>query len=156
MNIDLHIHTTASDGRLAPEEVVRLAAQHGLSLIAITDHDTVSGIQRALDAAASFPSLRVIPGIEINTDTPTGEAHILGYFIDYRNGKLTAELEKLRRSREARARKIVTNLVELGIDISLDRVMELAGGGSVGRPHIAQAMFEEATSHRCRKRSLST
>lgn len=142
MKVDLHIHTTASDGRLTPEEVVRIAAKQGLSVIAITDHDSLAGIEPALMAAESVPSLRVIPGLEINTDTPNDEVHILGYFIDYRNKGLNQTLERLRDSRESRARKIVTKLGELGIDIAWHRVLELARGGSVGRPHIAQAMFE--------------
>ena len=142
MKVDLHIHTTASDGRLTPEEVVRIAAKQGLSVIAITDHDSLAGIEPALLAAESVPSLRVIPGLEINTDTPNDEVHILGYFIDYRNKGLNQTLERLRDSRESRARKIVAKLGELGIDIAWYRVLELAGGGSVGRPHIAQAMFE--------------
>ncbi len=142
MKIDLHIHTTASDGRLTPEEVVRIAAKQGLSVIAITDHDSLAGIEPALLAAESVPSLRVIPGLEINTDTPNDEVHILGYFIDYRNKGLKQTLERLRNSRETRARKIVAKLGELGIDIAWHRVLELSGGGSVGRPHIALAMFE--------------
>jgi len=142
MKVDLHIHTTASDGRLTPEEVVRIAAKQGLSVIAITDHDSLAGIEPALLAAESVPSLRVIPGLEINTDTPNDEVHILGYFIDYHNKGLNQTLERLRDSRESRARKIVAKLGELGIDIAWYRVLELAGGGSVGRPHIAQAMFE--------------
>ncbi len=142
MKVDLHIHTTASDGRLTPEEVVRIAAKQGLSVIAITDHDSLAGIEPALLAAESVPSLRVIPGLEINTDTPNAEVHILGYFIDYRNKGLKQTLERLRNSRETRARKIVAKLGELGIDVAWHRVLELSGGGSIGRPHIAQAMFE--------------
>jgi predicted metal-dependent phosphoesterase TrpH len=140
--VDLHVHTTASDGRLTPEEIVQRAAEQDLTYIAITDHDTVSGIGRALQAGTAFPALTIIPGLEINTDTPTGEVHILGYCIDYKNKGLESSLKRLRHSRETRARKIVGNLSGMGIDISWERVMELAGGGSVGRPHIAQAMFE--------------
>ena len=142
MKVDLHIHTTASDGRLSPEEVVRVAAEQGLSVIAITDHDTLAGIEPALLAAESFPPLIVIPGLEINTDIPNNEVHILGYFVDNRDKKLKQALVKLRNSREARALKMITRLRELGIDIAWNRVLELAGGASVGRPHIAQAMFE--------------
>lgn len=140
--VDLHIHTTASDGRLPPEEIVQRAAEQGLTYIAITDHDTVAGISRALQAGTAFPGLTVIPGMEINTDTQTGEVHILGYCIDYKSKELESSLNRLRHSREIRAKKIVDNLSGMGIDISWERVMELAGGGSVGRPHIAQAMFE--------------
>ena len=142
MKVDLHIHTTASDGRLSPEEIVHVAAEQGLSVIAITDHDSLAGIEPALLAAESVPSLRVIPGVEINTDIPNGEIHILGYFIDNRDEKLNQALQKLRSAREARALKMIARLGELGIDIAWNRVMELAGGASVGRPHIAQAMLE--------------
>jgi predicted metal-dependent phosphoesterase TrpH len=142
MKVDLHIHTTASDGRLSPEEVVRVAAEQGLSVIAITDHDSLAGIEPALLAAKAVPSLRVIPGLEINTDIPDSEIHILGYFIDYQDKELKQALEKLRNSREARALKMITRLGELGIDIEWNRVLELAGGASVGRPHVAQAMLE--------------
>jgi len=143
MEVDLHIHSTASDGGLTPEEVVRLATKKGLSVIAITDHDSVDGIAAALAAAEPFPSLRVIPGVEINTDIPNGEVHILGYFIDHENEELRHALETLRHSREIRARKMIAKLGELGIDVEWQRVQKLAGGGSVGRPHLAQAMFEQ-------------
>jgi predicted metal-dependent phosphoesterase TrpH len=142
MKVDLHIHTTASDGRLSPEEVVRVAAEQGLSVIAITDHDSLAGIEPALLAAEAVPSIRVIPGLEINTDIPDSEIHILGYFIDYQDKELKQALEKLRNSRKARALKMITRLGELGIDIEWNRVLELAAGASVGRPHIAQAMLE--------------
>jgi len=143
MKVDLHIHSTASDGRLTPEEVVRLASKKGLSVIAITDHDSVDGIAAALVAAESVPSLRVIPGVEINTDNPNGEVHIVGYFIDYENEELKRTLETLRHSREIRARKMIAKLRKLGIEVEWQRVQELAGGGSMGRPHVAQAMFEQ-------------
>lgn len=142
MGVDLHIHSTASDGQLTPEEVVRLAVKKRLRVIAITDHDSIDGIEPALVAAKPFPSLKVIPGLELNTDIPRGEVHIMGYFIDYRNTELKRTLEALRHSREARARKMIANLGELGIEVEWQRVQELARGGSVGRPHIAQAMFE--------------
>ena len=143
MKVDLHIHSTASDGRLTPEEVVRLASKKGLSVIAITDHDSVDGIAAALVAAESVPSLRVIPGVEINTDIPNGEVHIVGYFIDYENEELKRTLETLRHYREIRARKMIAKLRKLGIEVEWQRVQELAGGGSMGRPHVAQAMFEQ-------------
>jgi predicted metal-dependent phosphoesterase TrpH len=142
VKIDLHIHSTSSDGRLTPEEVVRVAAKKGLTVIAITDHDSVDGIEPALLAAESFPPLRVIPGVEINTDIPNGEVHILGYFIDYRDEELGRALGALRYSREMRARKIIARLGELGVEVEWQRIQELSGGGSVGRPHIAQAMLE--------------
>jgi predicted metal-dependent phosphoesterase TrpH len=140
---DLHLHTTASDGRLAPKEIVSLAVKVGLDIIAITDHDTVNGIAPALAAEQAFPSLTVIPGVEINTDVPHGEVHILGYFIDYTDRKLAGILQKLRDSRRERARRMIAKLNGLGMKIEWQRVLELAQGGSVCRPHVAQALFEE-------------
>lgn len=140
--VDLHIHTTASDGRLNPPDVVRLAASRGLRVIAITDHDSVAGIAPALDAARNFPRLRVIPGLEMSTNVPKAEIHILGYFVDHHHPELLAILERLRTSREKRAQKMIQKLGGMGIHIKWDRVRELAGDGSVGRPHIARAMLE--------------
>lgn len=141
--VDLHLHTTASDGRLSPEELVALAAGRGLRYIAITDHDSTEGIDRALEAARAYPQLTVIPGIEMSTDIPHAEVHILGYFLDYHDQDLQEQLRALREGRIDRARKILAKLAKLGIHIQWERVLELAGGGSVGRPHIAQAMFEK-------------
>ncbi|MBI4296632.1 MAG: PHP domain-containing protein [Chloroflexi bacterium] len=141
--VDLHLHSTASDGRLSPAEVVRQSAKLGLTVIAITDHDSVGGIAAALEAARAFPQLRVIPGVELNTDVPGGEVHVLGYFIDYTNAKLLGELKESQGSRETRAKKMLVKLGQLGIHIDWDRVKELAGEGSIGRPHVAQAMFEK-------------
>jgi len=142
MKADLHLHTTASDGRLGPQEIVRRASKLGLDVIAITDHDTVEGIPPALEAAKSFPQLLVIPGVEINTDMPQGEVHILGYFMDYHDPEFNRSLEELRNSRYERGRKMIARLADIGIDIDWERVLELATGGTIGRPHIAQAMLE--------------
>jgi predicted metal-dependent phosphoesterase TrpH len=140
---DLHLHTTASDGRLAPKELVSLAVKVGLDVIAITDHDTIGGIAPALAAAKAFPSLTVIPGVEINTDVAHGEVHILGYFIDYADRKLAASLQRLRDARWERAQRMIAKLGNLGMKIEWQRVCELAQGGSVCRPHIAQVLFEK-------------
>jgi len=139
---DLHLHTSASDGRLNPAELVELAAARGLKVIAITDHDSTAGIDAAFEAAKAFPSLTVIPGVEINTDIPNGEVHILGYFIDYHQPDLQRTLATLRGARLDRAKKMVAKLEGLGISIEWERVLQLAKGGAVGRPHIAQAMYE--------------
>lgn len=141
--VDLHIHSTASDGSLTSQQLVERAAKVGLEIIAITDHDTVAGVEPALAAARSYPRLTVIPGVEINTDVPHGEVHILGYFIDYHHPELVRSLETLRRSREDRAQRMIAKLGELGVHIEWQRVRELAGGESVGRPHVAQAMLEK-------------
>jgi len=142
MKVDLHIHTTASDGKLTPAQVVEAAAGLGLEVISITDHDSVDGIAPALEAAKAFPKLRVIPGVEINTDIPGDEVHILGYFIDCSDRELLETLEHMRSSRQRRALKMLQKLAKLGIHIEWPRVLELAAGGVVGRPHVAQAMLE--------------
>lgn len=142
MKADLHLHTTASDGRLEPAELVSLAIEVGLDVIAVTDHDTIDGVVPALEAAEAH-SLKVIPGVEINTDVGRGEVHILGYFIDYTDRKLAATLQKLRESRRERAQKMVAKLSDLGMKVDWQRVSELAQGGTVGRPHVSQALFEK-------------
>jgi predicted metal-dependent phosphoesterase TrpH len=141
--VDLHVHSTASDGKCSPQEIVRKAAALGLRYIALTDHDSVDGIVPALKAVKAFPRLRFIPGVEISTDVPDGEIHILGYFIDYTSKELEDTLKRFRTSREGRARGMVARLGELGIDIDWQRVQEIAGDGAIGRPHIAQAMLEK-------------
>ncbi|MDO8578417.1 MAG: PHP domain-containing protein [Dehalococcoidales bacterium] len=141
--VDLHVHSTASDGRLSPEQVVRKAVENGLTVIALCDHDTVDGIPPALETAGSFPSFTLIPGVEINTDVGEGEAHILGYFIDYHHPDLLANLANLRESRVGRAHRMIAKLNNLGFKISWERVKEIAGDGSIGRPHIAQALLEK-------------
>ena len=141
--IDLHMHTTASDGRYRPQEIVAKAAALGLSAIAICDHDTVGGLAEALQAAEKFPQLKVIPGIEVSTHAPGDEVHMLGYFINYKDPEFIQTLDGLRNSRLERAKSMVKKLNELGVDIEWQRVQELAGDASVGRPHIAQAMLEK-------------
>jgi len=141
--VDLHIHSTASDGRLSPADIVGKSAERGLTIIALADHDSVDGIAPAQAAAKAFPGLRVIPCVEISTDFPHGEVHVLGYFIDYNDQELKATLERLRNSRRERARGMIAKLGNLSVHISWQRVQEIAGSGSIGRPHIAQAMLEK-------------
>ncbi len=141
--VDLHVHTSASDGRYTPLELVRRAVQAGVSVLAITDHDTVAGIAPALEAAKSFPHLTVIPGVEINTDVPSGEAHLLGYYIDYYSPELLSRLSEMRDSRQDRGKRMVIKLETLGMPLAWERVTEIAGTDSIGRPHIAQAMLEK-------------
>ena len=141
--VDLHIHSTASDGRHSPREIVRKAAGLGLEVIALADHDSVDGIAPALEEARKLNRLQFIPAVEVSTDVPSGEVHILGYFIDYTSEELAAALERFRYSREGRAQGMVAKLAELGVHISWERVREIAGDGAIGRPHIAQAMLEK-------------
>jgi len=141
--VDLHVHSNASDGKYAPEEIVARAAGLGLEFLSLTDHDTIDGIAPAIKAVVAFPKLTFIPGVEISTDVPDGEVHILGYFIDYASRELGEALKRFRDSRQERARGIVDKLRRLGIDIDLSRVREIAGDGTIGRPHIALAMLEK-------------
>ncbi len=141
--VDLHIHTTASDGKFSPLEIVRKAREAGLTYISICDHDSIEGVKPARDAASNYPGLTVISGVEINTDIAAGELHILGYLFDLSSDELKTTLESLRNSRIERAKKMIRKLHKLGVDIDFERVQELAGSGSIGRPHIAQAMLEK-------------
>jgi predicted metal-dependent phosphoesterase TrpH len=140
---DLHIHSTASDGRLTPAEVVKEAAERGLKFIALADHDTIEGIAPALAAAKGFPNLKLIPAVEISTDIPAGEVHVLGYFFDYTSRELGAKLDRFRNSRLNRAKGMVAKLDKLGIHLDWQRVEQIAGSSVMGRPHIAQAMLEK-------------
>lgn len=140
---DLHVHSSASDGRYSPAEIVRKAVASGLKVIALTDHDTVEGIAQALSTATEFPQLTVIPGVEISTDISNGEVHVLGYFIEYTKQSFRNSLEKMRNSRLERARKMVEKLRNLGCTIEWERVREIAGNAAMGRPHIAQALLEK-------------
>jgi len=140
---DLHIHSNASDGRYSPAEIVRMAVSAGLTVIALTDHDTIDGLIPALAAAREFPGLMVIPAVELSTDTFVGEVHVLGYFIDYCDPEFKASLKRMRNSRANRADKMVAKLNELGCKIELERIKEIAGNGALGRAHVAQALLEK-------------
>ena len=141
--VDLHLHTTASDGRLSPTELVRLVANQGLQVVSITDHDTTEGLAEIYQAAREFPNLQIIPGIEFSTDIPGDEIHMLGYFIQYEEEQFQEVLRRFRHGRLERARLMVEKLATLGIQVEWERVREIAGDGSVGRPHIALAMVEK-------------
>ena len=147
VRIDLHIHTTASDGSLTPLEVIDHAQQLDLKAIAITDHDTVAGSSAALKAGIP-PSLGFLTGVEISTAPPPfysgqGSFHILGYSIRLHDPKLNRTLEELRRARKNRNPAILRRLNDLGIPITLEEVREAVGEGQLGRPHIAQFMVKK-------------
>ena len=141
MNIDLHTHSTASDGLLSPAELVKQAKGAGLALIALTDHDTTNGLEDALRAGLAN-QLEVVPGIEVNTEIPGAEVHVLGYFLDYQQPAFQHTLQTLRDMRVTRAQRMVEKLRALEIPITWERVRELAAG-TVGRPHVAAALVEK-------------
>jgi predicted metal-dependent phosphoesterase TrpH len=139
--LDLHIHSTASDGTLTPSEVVRLALARGLAVIALTDHDTMSGVAEA-QAAAAGTRLQVIAGVEINAKGHGASLHVLGYCVDPENPSLAEKLQAMRDARLERAREMVERLREMGMPLVWEEVQALAGGESVGRPHVARALVE--------------
>lgn len=142
IEVDLHLHTTASDGALTPTQLVNLCAERGLRVICISDHDTTNGLPEALQAAAAYPELAIIPGIELSTDIPGSEIHILGYYVAHYDERLQRILSDFRDGRRNRGRRMVENLNAMGIEISWERVQEIAGDASIGRPHIARALVE--------------
>jgi 3',5'-nucleoside bisphosphate phosphatase len=139
--VDLHVHSSASDGSYPPAEVVRYAKEGGLTAMALTDHDTVDGLPEAVAAGERY-EVEVIPGVEISARYPGGTMHILGLFVDYHNGRLDERLAVLKQARLDRNPQIIAKLNDLGIPITMAQVDKISGGGQVGRPHIARALME--------------
>ena len=140
--IDLHLHSTYSDGSFSPTEVVRRAHHSQVTTLALTDHDTTDGIIEATDSAREY-HIEVIPGVEISSHYREKETHILGYFLDYHNVQFQEHLTALRNSRHERIPKIIHRLNTLGLSLSYDDVTAVAGHGSIGRPHIAQVLVDK-------------
>ena len=140
--VDLHSHTTASDGTLPPRELVRLAARHGVRVLAVTDHDSTGGVREAIDEARSLTSIEVVPGLEINCDVPGAEIHVLGYCVDWEAPWFQEFLAAQREERRQRIYRIAARLAELGMPIEPDAVFALVKEGSAGRPHVAQVMVD--------------
>ncbi len=140
--VDLHLHTTASDGVKTPSEMVRYAKYKGLQAIAITDHDTIEGLGEGL-AEGERIGFEVIPGIEISAEHSPGSMHLLGYFIDTSDSLLNERLKYLQKAREERNPRMVEKLNQLGVHITYEEVLKVSGGGQVGRPHFAQVLIEK-------------
>lgn len=138
--VDLHTHTTASDGTLSPAELVRVAARHGVRVLAVTDHDSTDGLVEAFEEARCHRPLAIVPGLEINCDVEGGEVHVLGYFVDHRAPWFQEFLREQRAERTARVYGIAERLAELGMPIEPAEVFALCKEGSPGRPHVAQVM----------------
>jgi len=138
---DLHLHTTASDGRLPPGEVVRAMARLGFAAVAIADHDEVSGIPEATEAGRAC-GVEIVPAVELSTTVADKEVHILGYHLDWHAPALHEVLTACRNHRDRRMVTMVEKLDELGVPVELARVQQLAGDGAIGRPHLARALVE--------------
>jgi predicted metal-dependent phosphoesterase TrpH len=139
--IDLHTHTVYSDGTFTPGELLQLARSRGLDVVAITDHDTTNGLMEA-SASGAEQGIEVVPGVELSTVHEGEGVHVLCYFIDPAHADLAAELRRLRDDRFSRGERMVRRLQELGYPITFDRVREIARGGNIIRPHVAQALVE--------------
>lgn len=140
--IDLHLHTTFSDGSLPPTEVLALAEKAGVTALAITDHDIVEGLPEAMAAGARL-GIEVIPGVEISSRFEDSELHILGYCMDWQDQEFNRRLAHLRACRHERNPLIVEKLNALGLALTYEEVRRLAGTGAVGRPHIARVLMEK-------------
>lgn len=141
MRIDLHTHTTASDGLLDAPALIAEAAARSVRLLAVTDHDTTASVETAARAGAAA-DIEVWPAVELSCDVDAGEVHVLGYFIDHGLDWLQALLERLRAGRLHRAKRMVERLSALGVPVEFARVESLAAGGAIGRPHVARALVE--------------
>lgn len=139
--LDLHLHSTVSDGRLSPTELVSLAHSQGVRVMALSDHDATDGLPEAQAEGARL-GVRVIPGVELSTDLPGASIHILGLFLEHLQPHFQDAVRGFREARVTRAQRMVERLRELGVPVRLERVFELAGEGSVGRPHVARALLE--------------
>lgn len=141
MTIDLHIHSTFSDGTNSPDELVALAVKGGLSTISLTDHDTMAGTGEIVEAGKRV-GIEVIPGLELSVVHGGKPLHILGYWIDENDDHLQAGLVKIQQARKERNKKIIDKLMALGIRVTMDELEEFSGHGQAGRPHIGALLIQ--------------
>lgn len=141
--IDLHMHTTASDGTSSPEELVKTCSELGLEIISVTDHDNTTAVETVKKAAEEY-KLEVVPGIEISTYRGEAEYHILGYFIDLENDSLLGLTEAILQSRVDRTHEMIEKLTDMGYPLEFSDVKKFASGVSLGRPHVARALMEKS------------
>ena len=139
--IDLHTHTNASDGLDTPAELVANASQQGISVLGVTDHDTMDGLE-AVSEAVTRAGITLVPGVELSTTVDRAEVHILGYFVDSTDSRLRARLSDLAAARVRRVEQMIARLHELGYRVDGDAILAQAEEGSIGRPHVARALIE--------------
>lgn len=139
---DLHTHTNYSDGALSPTELLNLAKKKNLSVLAVTDHDSVEGIDEAIEAGKKL-GIEVVPGLEISTDVDGDEIHLLGYFINHKDRELKSYLKFFRNERNERAKRIIKKLKKMGVEINIEEVKEVAKSSPICRPHIAQVLLKK-------------
>ncbi|MDD2401104.1 MAG: PHP domain-containing protein [Clostridia bacterium] len=140
--IDLHLHTTASDGAYSPSDIVSLAQKKGIAVLAITDHDSIEGLDEGARECKKC-NINFIPGIELSTSYKKQEIHILGYHINKHSNKLIEILVELQKSRETRIKKIVSKLENLGYPIHMEDIKKLHLGNNLGRLHVALALINK-------------
>lgn len=140
--MDLHSHSNISDGSLSPTELLMLAGQMGLRALALTDHDNLGGLEEALAVAREI-SIELVPGVEISAEFKKGTMHILGYYVWEGRQNLSLVLEKLQKARAERNPRMIQKMNQLGLEVTLEEVFKFAGGGQIGRPHMAKALMEK-------------
>lgn len=141
--IDLHSHTTASDGSMTPSELVAHARDRGATVLGITDHDTMDGIAEAKAAANQLGAIEILPGVEFSAEYPKGTMHILGYLMNPNHPELIETLQKMHDDRNLRLPKMIVQLQKSGLDITDEEVHLASRGSSIGRPHIAQVLVQK-------------
>ena len=140
--IDLHVHTIYSDGEKTPKEIIDMAIEKNIDVIAITDHDTIDGIEEALNYSKN-KSIKVIPGIEISVDVEKGQLHMLGLNIDYKSKKLITKLNELKIARDKRNDKFIDILNNMGFEVTLEELKEISGGKIISKPHFAKLFIKK-------------
>lgn len=139
--IDLHVHTTASDGEYNPKDVIKMAKENGVDTIAIADHDTVAGLEEAIKEGKNI-GVEVIPAIELNAKVEKGKMHILGYYMDYKDAEFVRVMESLRKDRENRNSEFIDEFHKQNVNITLEQVKKYAIGSIIAKPHFARALYD--------------
>lgn len=139
--IDLHLHTTASDGEYNPKDVIKLAKENGVDTVAIADHDTVAGLEEAIEEGKKI-GVEVISAVELNANVEKGKMHILGYYMDYKDAEFVKAMESLRKDREDRNNEFIDEFHKQNVNITLEQVKKYAIGSIIAKPHFARALYD--------------